>query len=505
MLVFLSSGFVVGLDGSLRVPDEQRLLNRVFRANRYDNSIRPVFNATTSVMVKFGLTLIQIMDMEEKNQVLITNVWLEHEWRDERIKWNPKDYNNLRVLRVPASKLWLPDIVLYNNADDFTTGYMPSNAMVHDDGTVFWSPPARLRSSCKIDITLFPFDIQECTLKFGSWTYDQAQVDIVQKSDSITSPHYITNGEWALLNTNMKRNEVIYPISPAVYPDITITILINRRILYYILNIILPCVWLNILSLLAFCLPPDAGEKITLGITVLLSYSVFMLLVADSMPATSEFVPLIGRAILKALFLQQCNESIMICRIYLTLSMAMTSISVILTVGVLKLHHCSPHQTKVPNWIRTCVLKGLGRLVRCRCIRVKHNHKKNKYPKIRGNFDNADVCLRLVNEGINGRMSPLFRSSCDHDSRARDQDITEEGSLRLQSELAKEYKELSLLKEILRYIQILVSKKDEEEEEVEVMNEWREVAQVIDRFLFLLFLTVTMSTTLVLVVFIPYI
>lgn len=189
----------------------------------------------------------------------------------------------------------MPAVVPFHfSADDFTTGYMPSNAMVSDDGTVFWSPPARLRSSCKIDITLFPFDTQECTLKFGSWTYDQAQVDIVQKNEGITSPHYITNGEWALMHTRTIRNEVIYPISPAVYPDITITILISRRILYYILNIILPCVWLNMLSLLAFCLPPDAGEKITLGITVLLSYSVFMLLVAESMPATSEFVPLIG-------------------------------------------------------------------------------------------------------------------------------------------------------------------------------------------------------------------
>jgi len=62
-----------------------------------------------------------------------------------------------------------------------------------------------------------------------------------------------------------------------------------------VLNIILPCISLNVLSLLAFCLPPEAGEKVTLGITVLLSYSVFMLLVAENMPPTSEFVPLIGK------------------------------------------------------------------------------------------------------------------------------------------------------------------------------------------------------------------
>jgi len=66
--------------------------------------------------------------------------------------------------------------VIVYSADDYTAGYMASNAMVHSDGRVFWSPPARLRSSCKIDITLFPFDDQICSLKFGSWTYDHAQV-----------------------------------------------------------------------------------------------------------------------------------------------------------------------------------------------------------------------------------------------------------------------------------------------------------------------------------------
>ena len=146
-----------------------------------------------------------------------------------------------------------------------------------------------------MDITFFPFDRQSCPLKFGSWTYDQAQVDLTKSRDTIDMSNYITNGEWELAGAEVVRNETVYPIGDDVYPDVTVYVTINRRILYYILNIILPCVWLNMLSLLAFCLPPDAGEKITLGITVLLSYSVFMLLIAESMPPTSEFVPLIGK------------------------------------------------------------------------------------------------------------------------------------------------------------------------------------------------------------------
>lgn len=35
-------------------------------------------------------------------------------WSDEKLKWDPNDYNGLKTLRMPCKSLWLPDIVLYN-------------------------------------------------------------------------------------------------------------------------------------------------------------------------------------------------------------------------------------------------------------------------------------------------------------------------------------------------------------------------------------------------------
>ena len=52
--------------------------------------------------------------------------------------------------------------------------------MVSYDGTVFWPPIVKLRSTCNIDITYFPFDDQKCKLKMGSWAYDGFQVTIFQ-------------------------------------------------------------------------------------------------------------------------------------------------------------------------------------------------------------------------------------------------------------------------------------------------------------------------------------
>ena len=62
-------------------------------------------------------------------------------------------------------------------------------------------------------------------------------------------------------------------------------------------NIVFPCMMMSTLTVLVFCLPPDSGEKIALGVTVLLAFSVFMLAIAEKMPETSESIPLIGKIV----------------------------------------------------------------------------------------------------------------------------------------------------------------------------------------------------------------
>ena len=67
----------------------------------------------------------------------------------------------------------------------------------------------------------------------------------------------------------------------------------QRRPLYYLLNLVLPCSLITFVAMLSFFLPPDSGEKVGLGVTVLLSLSVFLIIVLENLPRTTEF-PLIG-------------------------------------------------------------------------------------------------------------------------------------------------------------------------------------------------------------------
>jgi nicotinic acetylcholine receptor len=61
------------------------------------------------------------------------------------------------------------------------------------------------------------------------------------------------------------RNEVIYDCCPEPYLDITFNVKIRRRTIYYFFNLIVPCVLIASMAILGFTLPPDSGEKLSLG------------------------------------------------------------------------------------------------------------------------------------------------------------------------------------------------------------------------------------------------
>ena len=77
--------------------------------------IIPLHSSTIlSVIVQSLQKFNKIIFQDEKNQVLTTNVWFDHEWYDELLKWDPNDFGGIVSLQIPCDKIWLPDIVLYN-------------------------------------------------------------------------------------------------------------------------------------------------------------------------------------------------------------------------------------------------------------------------------------------------------------------------------------------------------------------------------------------------------
>ncbi|XP_026863816.2 neuronal acetylcholine receptor subunit alpha-3 isoform X1 [Electrophorus electricus] len=320
---------------------EHKLFSMIF--SKYNQYIRPVENVSDPVIVQFEVSMSQLVKVDEVNQIMETNLWLRHIWNDYKLRWDPRAFGGVEFIRVPSNRIWKPDIVLYNNAvGDFQVDDK-TKALLRYNGDVTWIPPAIFKSSCKIDVTYFPFDYQNCTMKFGSWTYDKAKIDLVLIGTTINLKDFWESGEWMIIDAPGYKHDIKYNCCEEIYTDITYSLYIRRLPLFYTINMIIPCLLISFLTVLVFYLPSDCGEKVTLCISVLLSLTVFLLVITETIPSTSLVIPLIGE--------------------YLLFTMIFVTLSIVITVFVLNVHYRTPKTHTMPHWVRSVFLGLLPRVM----------------------------------------------------------------------------------------------------------------------------------------------
>uniref|UniRef100_A0A3Q0SCN5 Cholinergic receptor nicotinic beta 4 subunit n=1 Tax=Amphilophus citrinellus TaxID=61819 RepID=A0A3Q0SCN5_AMPCI len=325
---------------------EERLMNWLLGKDRYNPLIRPAVNRTERVTVKLQVSLAQLIS--------VARLSLQH-WVDYRLSWDPEKYEGIVKLRIPSRHVWLPDIVLYNNADGTYEVTVFTNVIVLFNGSINWLPPAIYKSACKIEVKHFPFDQQNCTLKFRSWTYDHTEIDLILKSEMASMDDFTPSGEWDILALPGRRT--VNPLDPT-YVDLTYDFIIKRKPLFYTINLIIPCVLITSLAILVFYLPSDCGEKMTLCISVLLALTVFLLLISKIVPPTSLDVPLIGK--------------------YLMFTMVLVTFSIITSVCVLNVHHRSPSTHNMASWVKLIFLEKLPAL-----LFMRRPHNKSARQRLR--------------------------------------------------------------------------------------------------------------------------
>lgn len=150
---------------------------------------------------------------------------------------------------------------------------------------------------------------------------------------------YYISVEWDIMRVPAVRNEKFYSCCEEPYPDIIFNITLRRKTLFYTVNLIIPCVGITFLSILVFYLPSDSGEKISLCISILLSLTVFFLLLAEIIPPTSLTVPLLGK--------------------YLLFTMVLVTLSVVVTIAVLNVNFRSPVTHRLAPWVQSVFIDFL--------------------------------------------------------------------------------------------------------------------------------------------------
>ncbi|XP_037079752.1 neuronal acetylcholine receptor subunit alpha-7-like isoform X3 [Pollicipes pollicipes] len=487
--------------GSVQGPHEKRVLEKLL--NNYNVLERPVANESEPIVVSFGLTLQQIIDVE---------------WNDVNLRWNASEYGGVQDLRIPPKKIWKPDVLMYNSADEKFDSTYPTNVVLKNNGSCLYIPPGIFKSTCKIDITWFPFDDQECDMKFGSWTYDGWQLDLILPSEEGDASNFIPNGEWTLLGVPGQRNELSYACCPQPYIDITYKILIRRRTLYYFSNLIVPCVLIASMAVLGFTLPPDSGEKLSLGVTVLLSLTVFLNQVAANMPETSEAVPLLGVTILLSLtvFLNMVAESmpttsdaVPLIGTYFNCIMFMVASSVVSTVLILNYHHRSGETHEMAPWVRSVFLQWMPWLLRMsrpgekitRKNIIMNNKMKELELKERSSKSLLANVLDMDDDfrGLAPAPLSLAANSAAYTRLPPGQSVDDLAAPGCMAGCARE------LHLILRELRTVTDRLRQEDDEAVVTSDWKFAAMVVDRLCLIVFTLFTVVATVAVLLSAPHI
>ena len=211
--------------------------------------------------------------------------------------------------------------------------------------------------------------------------------------------------------------------------------------------------------------------------------------------------------------------------------MAMTSMSIVLTVVVLQLHHVGPNQKQVPRWLKRIVIDVIARaLCMGSYVDNHYSHKHKVHQRQHQHHSNSDM-MTSSSARPNDIHARTTSSANGRNSARKDSNIScngglnNSGHLQLRPLLSKSnlthhskasslndnaieaasaaYGDNVVYDKISRQLKILVSNTEVEDDYQDLVNEWRLVAHVMDRLLFWLFLIGALASSISILVLMP--
>ncbi|XP_063410798.1 neuronal acetylcholine receptor subunit alpha-3-like [Mytilus trossulus] len=304
------------------------------------------------VTVQAEYNLLTINSLEMKTQTLTTSGWFTVVWNDSRLAWTKSSYGNIEHIYASQKILWHPELIVENSVIGLTNlGQDDIQLRIQYDGEVRWEPPAVLSTSCDMDVTFFPYDIQTCEVELASWGFPSTAVNLSFLKTHVNLNNYRENGEWDLLSTDQHHGELIE--DDLTFSELLFSLHVQRLPGYYLMSVIFPVIVTAVLTSVTFMLPVESGEKVGYILTVLLALAVLLTLFSDSLPTTSK------------------HTSVLV--IFLTVTLGLASFVIILTVLIIRLYH-KPDSDAMPHWVHRFANKCRG--MRCKTATVELSDDK---------------------------------------------------------------------------------------------------------------------------------
>ncbi|XP_052682904.1 neuronal acetylcholine receptor subunit alpha-7-like [Crassostrea angulata] len=264
-------------------------------------SRKPVKVFSKTVPVEINLYILSLKELDMKSQILHIASWLEVKWTDEHLSWNSSEFSNIKYLRLPADKVWVPAVCNLQEISGkkcLTYGSVKntgSEVGVESSGLVTLAETIESIVSCSFNVQKFPFDTQTCKLNFFSPNSYLQNTNLLYNQTSFQSGYYIPNEEWDLVSTIVE-GDTEY--------NLYLVITFRRRPLF---------------PTFCFLLPTESGEKMGMSMAIFLTFAVFGSMISSSMPKNSEHITWFS--------------------VYVTTQIILSGFSVIMETAVLHMHY----------------------------------------------------------------------------------------------------------------------------------------------------------------------
>ncbi|XP_064652274.1 acetylcholine receptor subunit beta-like [Lineus longissimus] len=467
-VLFLMTINDFGMCADVTLSSEAKVIRLLTSNPNYDKRVRPIKNSSNPIFVSLSLLPRSLISLDDEKQRIAIAAYFDLRWKDEYMHWDPAQYDGVKRIVLTNQDIWIPDIITIDSQggmDDVAYTIVGVDLVVTYDGNVTWYSNRVFVRSCSLKMTYFPFDVQECYFRFESRTHNRPSLTMFAhqhpaqiESLDISELHKYHDGQWDFVKGDAAVFVEVYLDWSYYRANLTM----KRKPIYFILNILGPCVVISLLIPIMFYLPPDSGEKISMGVTILLAFSVFQMVLAESLPHNSDTTPIIV--------------------IYITVLMASSALSIILAVIVLQLHLRG--DVMMPRWLRFLVFDCLARVV---CMHESAQRKikmvegteiifeNGRFPSTKMDFDDKNgVQLESVNKNWSTKprnTDDVLLSVLNQTNRPTDQFSTrpENGNVEL------------YLSKIVDSLNNSFGVQNEARRKSELSYLWKEMARVLDR------------------------
>ena len=287
--------------------DEKKLLTNIFE--NYDKTTRPIKNYKEPVIVEMGLGVQTLESFNQMEESLALNIWLRTNWKDENLAWNNK--SNITFLSVNKEDIWTPDIELLNAASKPEIYTLKGGINLYNDGSIMYSKPGIFKYSCSLNLKLFPFDKQNCTMKFGNWIYNNKYVYIKPYEDEKRQVDILSSfshSEWDIEKVEVfTKNETRECCPGEEYNTLYYSFILKRYPHYYKISMGMT-ITLVVVSFIISLMSPDNVSRTGTAVFIPLTILALQLTIANK-------IPVVGYFTLMDQFFLCCFITSMICSI----------------------------------------------------------------------------------------------------------------------------------------------------------------------------------------------